>query len=66
MVTWQTLAIAFCTVLGLAGCGIGGITIFAGGMSDNATEAESAEHSGCIMGAAGMVLLAIAFLLRLS
>jgi hypothetical protein len=65
MVSWQSLAIAALTVLGIACCGIGGISIFAGGMSDNYGEPQG-EHGGCIIGAAAWSCCSGCFLLRLS
>jgi MFS-type transporter involved in bile tolerance (Atg22 family) len=65
MGSWQSLAIAAMSVLGVACCGIGAISILAGGMSDNYGESRKATRSGCIIGAFGLALLAAAFLARL-
>jgi hypothetical protein len=48
MISWQSLAIAALTVAGIACCGIGAISIVAGGMSDNYGAARKAERGGCI------------------
>ena len=60
MVSWHSLAIAALSVGGIACCGIGGLTLFAGGMSDNAADGAKAQHDGCVIGAVGLLLLAIA------
>ena len=56
----HSLALAVFSLLGIASCGLGGIILFAAGMSDNAGAAEKASREGCAFGVAGLVLLAIA------
>jgi hypothetical protein len=65
MVSWQSIAIAALSVLGIAFCGVAAISILAAGMHANAEEGGKATRSGCIIGAFGLVLLSAAFLLRL-
>jgi hypothetical protein len=56
----HTAALAIFSVLGIACLGIGGITLFAGGMSDSPSASEKADREGCGFGVAGLVLLALA------
>lgn len=60
MSTLHTLALVGFTVFGIACCGIGGITLFAAGMSDSASASDKASREGCGFGIAGLVMLAIA------
>lgn len=62
----QAITIAVLALLGMTGCTIAAVSIFAGGMSDSASERAKAQQSGFAIGAVSLALLAIAFLLRLS
>lgn len=62
MIIWRNLAIALFAVGGVACCGIGAISIVAGEL----TTEDDAERFGCAIGAIGLILLALAGLVKLS
>lgn len=66
MITWASLAIAALSVSGIACCGIGAISIFAGSMSDDPRAGDQAARGGCTMGAVGLILIALAAVVRLA
>lgn len=66
MISWQSIAIAALSVTGIAGCGIGAISIAGGITSRDPDERRKAELGGVQVGAVGLALLSLAWLVRFS
>ncbi len=58
-ITWGSLFGVGFVLAGLAGVGIGGLMVFAGGMSDSPSDGDSTSKGGCIFAVAGVAALAL-------
>ena len=59
MVTWGDIAATICAMLGIVAMAIGGVTAFAGGMSDAPNDGAATVRFGCGLFAVGLVCVVI-------
>jgi hypothetical protein len=58
-ITWGSLFGVGFILAGVLAVGVGGLSLFAGGMSDAPAAGESASRTGCIIAVAGIALIAL-------